>query len=259
MPVPIVKVDSEKLLKKMREYERVIGKNISQQIRNYSRLAALDLMRQTIPYGQSAKEKRSGEKAINTSLLRAFRVLAASEFRIAKSVKKHGSNYAKVEHWPDRKLFWVDVNNAFLETESAIKAHHQALRRKGRVPKNSQYAIVPEPVFKRYQKAVHALVGYAKAGWAAAAQKVRADTEAAETGKGIPAWIKRHIGKHNPTVTDRTNDKKNPRVTWDSSVSFMDQVLPASSAYASLHIVRGKMLNFLNKTIRAELRKVSGK
>ena len=255
MPKPIIKVSSEKLLKKMKQYETVVGKEVGQQVRNFSRLYALDLMGQTQPFGSSKAEQKKGEGAVTRDLLRAFRVLASDQLEMVRSIKERGGKYAKVKHYPDEEMFWVDVNNEFLSGDLAGK--HQSMRKKGRVSKQrTDYAITTVSAFKKYNSAVGKMVGLAKAGWAAAAQKMKADTKAAAGGKGIPAWVKRNMAKLSPNVTDLTSDKKNPRIRFDSSIGYMSFVLAKKSIDASKNIMRGKMIKALSAGIRAQLKKV---
>jgi hypothetical protein len=255
MPKPIIQVDSQKLLKKMKQYEAVVGKEVGQQVRNFSRLYALDLMRQTQPFGITNKQKQSGEGTIRTDLLRGFRALAADQLRKITDIRNAGGTYAKVKHYPDNKEFWVQVNNEFLSGD--LKAKHQSMRKKGRVSgRRNDYAMTTITAFKKYESGVKKMVGFAKAGWAAAAQKMGADTKAAETGRGIPAWVKRNIAMLSPNVIDLTKDAKNPRIKFDSGVSYMSSVLSSKSINASKNITRGKMIRALSFAIRAELKKV---
>jgi hypothetical protein len=255
MPKPIIKYDPQKLLAKMKEYEAVTGKEVAQQVRNFSRVYALDLMRQVIPFGTKSDSRQSGEKGIWRDLRKAFRVLAANQIAKIHEARAKGGRYIKVEH-DSGKAFWLDVQKDILTAGAEMKAHHKGMRKNGRVVKSGDYAITTTQAMRAYEKVALKLVGWAKAGWATAAQKMGADTKAAEKGTGIPAWVKRHLGKSPSEVKDMTADKKNPRVRFDSGVDYMSFVLPRASAYASANIVRSKFAKFLQASIRAELRKV---
>ena len=64
MPAPTIKIDDAKMLRKMRQYEQVVGKEVRQLVQNAGRLCCVQLAKFTQPYGTNLDAKRTGEKAI---------------------------------------------------------------------------------------------------------------------------------------------------------------------------------------------------
>jgi len=252
------KVSAEKMKQKMREYEKVLGVNIRESMRKHSRLLAVDLMGRTQPFslggGGKAKAKQQAQNAVDNDLMRAFRAIAKEELKKVLAAKERGVNFYRAKHYPKNELFWVDVNRDFLAGDAEMKSHHNALRNKrGRVPKRARYAIVATPDFKRYRMAVRKMIGWAKAGWASAASKVKADTKSAESMRDIPVWVKRHIG--NGKVWDQAKGS-NPSITMKSGVSYMSAILPPAARDESLQKTKRNYIKFLQAAIRGELKRI---
>jgi hypothetical protein len=253
----------------MKQYEAVCKKEISQSIRNHGRLLGLELMHQAQPFskGGAGKALMLGEGAIAKDLNTIFIVLNefwTEQFKEAKRLNR--GLYRK------DGTMWLSDEYELKESESAIRAFHQQLRKTGsggRPPrrgdktigrhKSAQFAVVPQELLSAYKKEVIKWVGWAKAGWAKAAQECKADTKAAAKMSGIPRWIKRHMGLAKGGAVDMTNGwwntSGNPRVILKSGVGYQSKVISRGQITNAVNFVRGKYIRFLGYAIRAELKK----
>jgi hypothetical protein len=264
----IAKVDDSKLLKKMKQYEAVCKKEVSQQIRNHGRLLGLELMRQAQPFyeagGQKAAKEHS-ELAILRDLWGMFIVLNevwAARFKEAKSFNR--GLYTK------EGKEWLSDKYHLAKTMQEIVAFHRQQKAGKRRPSKRgdktigrhtphEYMVVPKELMLKAHKQIVKAVGWSKAGWAKAAQECKADTKAAAKLSGIPAWIKRHVSAARGNVVDMTNGwwntSGNPKVILRSGVQWADKVLSQNQIRNAVNMTRGKFIRFLSRSIKAELKK----
>jgi hypothetical protein len=263
----IAKVDDAKLLKKMKRYEEVCKKEVSQQIRNHGRLLGLELMRQAQPFGIDRGAKQLGEGAISRDLNSIFIILNsywAERFKDAKSVNE-GLYTKEGEEWLSDKYELAGTLQEILDFHRKQKAGKRRPSKRGdkTIGRHSphEYMVAPESLVKKAYKQIVKAVGWSKAGWAKAAQECKADTKAAAKLSGIPAWIKRHVGAANGAVQDMTNGwwntSGNPKVVLRSGVPWQSKILSKNQTVDAVNLTRGKFIRFLSAAIRAELKKQS--
>jgi hypothetical protein len=267
----IAKVDDSKLLKKMKQYEAVCKKEVSQQIRNHGRLLGLELMRQAQPFyaaGSQAKGKEAGEKAIYKDMWMVFIILDDYWHRAFKDAKQIGRSLYTKGGEP-----WITDQYQLATTIGEVKAWLKKNRNPntGRPSKRGDktigrhkahaYMVMSEKLLEKAKKHVVKAVGWSKAGWAKAAQECKADTKAAAKLSGIPAWIKRHVGAAAGGAQDMTNGwwntSGNPKVVLRSGVPWQSKILSKNQTIDSVNLTRGKFISFLSRSIRAELKKQS--
>lgn len=269
MPKPVIKVDEKKLLAKMKQYEKVMRVGISQSVRNHARILGIELMHQTQPFskGGAGKAKELGEGAIAKDILHVFVVLDSywlNRFKDAKQVNQ--------SLWRKDGTEWLTDKYQLADTLSEARAWLKSRRKKttGRPPERGdltigrhtahQFMVAPKSLIRKLIREVGKMVGYSKAGWAAAAQDCKADTKAASRGAGIPAWIKRHLNRSKGFAKDHTNGwwntGGNPRVILTSGVKWMSSILSKSQITYAVNDTRKRYLKFLTATLRAEMRKV---
>jgi hypothetical protein len=262
----IAKVDDSKLLKKMKQYEAVCKKEVSQQIRNHGRLLGLELMRQAQPFGIDRNAKESGEGAIRKDMNMIFVILNdywMSRFKDAKQVGESLYNKAGEP--------WITDQYNLVTTISEVKAWLKKNRNPntGRPSKRGDktigrhkahaYMVMSEKLLEKAKKHVVKAVGWSKAGWAKAAQECKADTKAAAKLSGIPLWIKRHVGAAKGAARDMTNGwwntSGNPKIVLRSGVPWQSKILSKNQTIDAVNLTRGKFISFLSRSIRAELKK----
>jgi hypothetical protein len=263
----IAKVDDSKLLKKMKQYEAVCKKEVSQQIRNHGRLLGLELMRQAQPFGNPKSAKELGEGAISSDLNKIFIVLNAywsERFREAKSFNR-GLYTKEGKEWLSDKYELAGTLQEVLDFHRQQKAGKRRPTQRGdkTIGRHSphEYMVAPRDLIKKAHKQLIKAVGWSKAGWAKAAQECKADTKAAAKLSGIPAWIKRHVSASRGSAVDMTNGwwntSGNPKVILRSGVDWQSKVISKQQRSDAGNLTRGKFIKFLSAAIRAELKKQS--
>lgn len=160
------------------------GANAKLLLREEARLLIRDILRLTPPQTQA-----QGNRSVEVNLRRAFSPLVISNFtdmgtplgrRIAKMIRARdvaGLNmlFSKI----GGKLGGVQL----VPLGSMAAIHRRLTNERGRVSK-ARYVSLPQD-FKTYLKMVQARVGWAKAGWEAAAVSV---------GQALPNYVSRHSG-----------------------------------------------------------------
>jgi len=270
MPKPIIKFDQAKLLKNMVLYEKVIGKEVNQQVRNFSRVLALDLMRNSQPNWDKngknkdalIKSKEAISKDINQYLI-PLRSFWMDAFKEAKSL---GLSLHKKDGTP-----WLTDEYRFAKTVKEVLAWYNPMRSKrtGRPPKRgsktigrhtaAMYLVVPKELIAKVARKMNLAIGKSRAGWAKAAQECKADTKAASKGSGIPRWVKRHMGNSHGSAREKGGSffgkgtAGEMRIILRSGVPWASRLLTDKTIADTANIVRSNMAKFIQKTIRAEL------
>jgi hypothetical protein len=258
-----VTVSTERALRKLKEYERVTGKTIAQSVRNHGRLLGLELMRQAQPFGKDRNAKDSGENAIRKDMNMIFVILNDYWMARFKDAKQVGESLYNKAGEP-----WITDQYNLVTTISEVKAWLKKNRNPntGRPSKRGdktigrhkahEYMVGHEKLMEKAKKEVAKAVGWAKAGWAKAAQECKADTKAAFKMTGIPLWIKRHIQSARGAARDKTASTNNPRVTLNSGVRYMSKILSKNQKDAAVNVMRQKWIKSMTYEIKAELKKV---
>jgi hypothetical protein len=271
MPTPIIKFDEKKLLKKMEQYERVTGKEVTQQIRNFSRMLGIELMRQSRPFWVKSpnESKEKTERAVLKDMHQYLIVLnQASQDAWAEAKTAKRSLYRK------DGTEWLTDEYRMATTAKEVKEWYNKMRSPstGRPPRRGDktigrhtaatFLVIPQSILKKVKAEILRAVGKTRAGWAKAAQDCKADTKAAAKLSGIPAWVKRHLPKSSGNAVEMdksffgSRNSKHFRVIMRSGVPYASRLMPQKVIRDTANIVRGRMAKFISRTISAELRKV---
>jgi hypothetical protein len=168
---------------------KVVGLTTQWLVWDTARLAGNDAIKYTAPWadgtpGNSAKQKKVGEGAVDGDLRRIF---AKADDRFVFFVNRgDGKRYAKSVE--TQKVFEVPDELWMPD----IKTMHMRLRgRNGRVNRQKRQAFVMPAALKKYTASVQSRVGKLKASWLPAtnyfAKKVNGKVASS-------AWINRHAG-----------------------------------------------------------------
>jgi hypothetical protein len=272
MPKPIIKFDETKLIKNMVLYEKVIGKEVGQQVRNFSRVLGLELMRNSQPNWEKngknedalIKSKEAISKDIHQYLI-PLRSFWMDAFKEAKSL---GLSLHKKDGTP-----WLTDEYRFAKTVKEVLAWYKPMRSKrtGRPPKRgsktigrhtaAMYLVVPKELVAAIKQKMQLALGKSRAGWAKAAQDCKADTKAAAKGAGIPKWVQRHMDKSTGSAKQMQQSffgggtAGEMRIILRSGVPWAGRLLTRKVIADTANIVRSNMAKFIQRTIRAELKK----
>jgi hypothetical protein len=272
MATPKVQIDNSKLMARMKRYEEVTGKEVAASLRRGARLLAVNMAISTQPYGKGLDARKKGEAAIGKDLLRIFYVMHPAN--IQKFIDFWGSkkNTFKFGHKGAAPI--GDVTHQVLSSME-MKGWHKSHRLpgSGRTRKiklkdglnvltttgirfrdlpGLDVGIVSQPQFDNYVKYIQLRVGMTKAAWGAAALQVNADVKDALSG--LPAWVKRHIGKVPSAVVDKA-DSIAPTITLTNKIPWADNSLREPDKQEAIRISREKFYKSMGTEIRFALKK----
>jgi hypothetical protein len=242
-------------------------------VRNFSRVLGLELMRNSNPFweksGKHSTAKEKGEEAISKDLNQYLIALTSYWMDAFKDAKARGQSLYKKDG-----TAWLTDEYRFAETVDEVKRWYQPMRsgRTGRPPKRGDktigrhkaatYLVVPKHLIAKVKTQMNKAVGKSRAGWAKAAQDCKADTKAATKATGIPPWVKRHLGSSSGNATEMQKSFFGGggagafRIILRSGVPYASRLLTSKTIADTANIVRNNMAKFIQRTIRAELRKV---
>lgn len=282
-------VDVGDLRKRMAEYERIVGRDINQQLRRHARIACVELANSTQPFGKGKEAKLLGERAVEVDINKVFYTPQSEGFIngvseiAAESYKARAARSATfdadkaTQRFKDRVQGYINSNNT-----SALKqlakdfnwqgvvdhpdpAIHQAARggsrMKVRKKRGNMHLILGgrQGALQTYINKVKKRVGMAKAGWAVCAERIPELGLTSSVTRGIPQWVTRNKNAPAParsTIDASTTFRKssNPRVVMRNAVPWTSQNLAPSEASKALRIAKEKFLKMMNIQIRYVLR-----
>jgi hypothetical protein len=277
-----VKTDTSDLRAKLREFELVVGREMSGAVRQFARKACVYLANATQPYSgkgedgksQGKQAKALGEKAVEVDIskvfytpdsggfARAIKERVANSNRSAESKSKFNARldgYIASGNKVALRKIVKDFNWQGVIDNVDPALHQQARsgpRRKVSKRRGQMYMVLGgrKTAISTYINKIKKRVGIAKSGWASCAQQISVDQKQSSTA-GIPAWVTRHAGSSNGSIVDQSRDKRNPRVRMTNNVPWTSQVLSNSAKKDSLRLAKENFLKYMNTTIRAELRR----
>jgi hypothetical protein len=238
----------------LKRYPEKVGRTLESLVKQEARGLAVELARNTRPFGFSEKAKQRGEKAVAGDINRVFAVPSDAFTEIRKSDSAAA----------DR--FWASIQNRrFARAEQTLKAStsqwntlsvgqldpklHQASRTgpHANVRRKSPAQVVTSPKARdTYIAKVMKRVGFAKGSWINAAKAIGGRV------RGAAQWATRH--KKSPgTATVRTGDK--PAVTLINKLDYIDDVTTAKGIEIALRIAAAR----LRKALATSLQKVTDK
>ncbi len=269
------KVDEKQLLAKMKQYGKICGKTVAQTLRNHSRLLALELMKLTAPPQLGGAGAAAAKAKATTAVWRdvGYTMLGLNSVWNARwEAFQNKKRKSERRFYTKKGRIWLTDSFRFVGSAAAAIAHHEAERQRGpgkykppqrRSPYDGRWkamhmVVMQKSVLAAARKKIAEKIGYAKSGWADAAQACRADTKAAAKLSGIPAWVRRNMGKAGGTAHDMTegwwNAAGNPRVRLSSGVKHMDKMLSRNQIRGRVDFVRYKYIKFLQAAIRADIK-----
>jgi len=230
----------------LNRYPEKVGRTLESLVKQEARGLAVELARNTRPFGFSQKAKKLGEKAVAGDILKVF----ATPDQAYETAQAADSTHA------DR--FWAHIQNrrfararqALAESPSKWKhlpvgrldpKHHQESRTGpyANVTRREPAQIVTSrKALDTYIARIQRRVGFAKGVWIKAAKAIGGRV------RGAAQWATRHR-KAPGSATVKTGTK--PSVTLISRLDYMDDVL--------MEVAAGR----LRRALVTSLRKVNGR
>lgn len=257
MPAPVAKIDDAKMLRKMKQYEKLVGKEVKQLVHNAGRLCCLELAKSTAPRGAGVAAKKQGQKKITKNLRGIFTIVNQKWWKEITTGRAFRSGGAALNDKSGK--IWALDSQETVSTVDAARSWHKALRGSDGIPKRLgmlDRAIIRQAAYRKFLKETLVKVGLSKAGWAIAASACKAD--ARQPLRGIPAWVRRNIGKAKGSINDRRSSGFSWQIRMSNRVRYARETLSTTGEGFAVNVARRKFFSMMNHAIRAQKAKEAG-
>jgi len=257
MPAPTVKIDDAKMLRKMKQYEKLVGKEVKQLVHNAGRLCCIELAKSTFPKGAGVAAKKQGEKKITKNIRGIFTIVNPKWWKEVTSGRAFRSGGAAFNERTGQ-IWALDTQETMASVDSA-KAFHKSQRGSDGQAKRLgllDRAIVRQAVYRKLLKETMVKVGLSKAGWGVAATACKAD--ARQPLRGIPAWVRRNTGRAKGSINDRRATGFGWQIKMSNRVRYARETLSSSGQSFAVNLARRKFFSMMNHAIRAQKAKEAG-
>jgi hypothetical protein len=218
----------------LNRYPEKVGRTLESLVKQEARGLAVELARNTRPFGFSEAAKQLGEKAVAKDISGVF-ALPSDAFEKTKLADPVAA---------DR--FWANIQNRrFSRAEKTLQSSNSqwkdlsvgrldpALHKWGQLGAAKPKQIVTSPKARdAYIAKIQKRVGFAKGTWINAAKAIGGRV------RGSVQWVTRH--KQSPgTANVKTGTK--PSVTLINSLDYIDQVTTATGIDLALQVAAGRL------------------
>ncbi len=233
----------------LRRYPEKVGRSLESLVKQEGRGLAVELARNTRPFGFAEKARKLGEGAVAKDILKVYATPDQAYQEMQGSDKEHA----------DR--FWANIQNRrFARAKQALSQSsskwknlpvgrldpqlHQQSRtgRKGNVKRKEPAQLVTNrKALDTYIAKVQRRVGFAKGTWLKAAKAIGGRV------RGAAQWATRH--KQSPgTAKVKTGDK--PAVTLVSNLDYMEQVTTHTGIELALTVAAARLRKALSTSLQ---------
>lgn len=266
--------DTSDLRGRLAEFGRIVGKETSEAVRQFARVACVNLTTETQPFGKDSAAKDKGETAVARDIYKVYYPATGSKF-LQQATKIAENYYGRIkassnasDQFKNRMLRYQMENNTgalakiagdlgFTDValDTFDSSRHKGSRdRRGRVRgAKAQLVIGAEDQLEKYVAETQRKVGLTKAGWAVCAEAIPL-TRASSATRGIPQWVTRNKGRASGSISDMSNDPSNPRVKMTNSTPWCSMVLTPAQAQQALNLARDNFVKYMNQAIKGTLR-----
>jgi hypothetical protein len=273
---------------RMRMWSDLVGKSMSDGLRQHARVACVELANTTQPYGRASSSGFPGKRAVDVDVSKVFyeatpdggfvkaltQIVQKSYRRRAQQNKGLNADEA-TEKFKTRVNQYAASNNVKALRELAKRFNWQGVvdtidpqlhdkartARRRKVPKrrgNMYLYLGPRGALRKYKEKQKQKVGLTKAGWAVCAERIPLDRVSSAT-RGIPQWVTRNMKRAQDSyINDQSNDSRNPKVVMTNAAPWASENISSSQATKALDIARNKFVKYMNTQIKYELKKRAG-
>jgi len=256
MPAPTVKIDDAKMLRKMKQYEKLVGKEVRQLVHNAGRLCSIELAKATAPKGAGGAAKKKGEKKITKNIKSIFTIVNTKWWREVLRMGKDGKEVLVHEK---TNVVWARDTQETLASADSAKSFHKQTRDSGGVPKARRMlerGIIRQAAYRKFLKETLRKVGLAKAGWGVAAAACKAD--ARQPLRGVPAWVRRNMARAKGSINDRKAAGFSWQIKMKNGVRYSRETLSGNGQSFAVNLARRKFFSMMNHAIRNQKAKEAG-
>lgn len=264
-------------------FSQIVGKEISETLRQHARLACVTLANTTQPYSGKDEEgssmskegKRVGEQSILNDVSKVFytaneptrgyeNALKKKVDQSNRSEKAKASFKSKIERYcssgNSAQIAWLAgfFKTDRVQLDGFDRGLYNSARtgRRTSVPKKSKMlalVIGADAELEKFKQERMRRAGMGKAGWAVCAEAIPV-RQAQSATRGIPQWVTRHKGRASGSIVDISHDLVNPRVKMTNAMPWVSELLSPSAAKYALHLTRDKFVKYMNSAIKGTLR-----
>ena len=266
--------DTSDLSGRLRVFADIVGKETSEGVRQFARVACVNLATATQPFGNKPIHRRPGENAVEADISKVFYnpddggFAATLKEIVGKNPKR--SDAAK-QAFGDRVDGYIESNNISAITRLARSfgykgvlfdeinpSLHQNRRRPPRMRvskiKGQMHMVIGgKASLRQYKQEQMYKVGLTKAGWAKCATLIPLKRASSPT-RGIPQWVTRHLSRASGNIVNNSDDSTNPSVTMTNATPWTSIVLSPASTKNALGIARENFIKYMNAAIKGEWR-----
>jgi hypothetical protein len=259
----------------MKKFAEVTGQEVSESLRQFARVACVNLSTATQPFGKDNSARGLGERAVVRDIGKVYYPATGAKFlnqatRVARgSANRRGKDPEKAaEKFKLRMLKYQSEGDsgALAKIAADMKftralfdsfdpsLHKNARNRRGRVGNVEPTLLLGgEAGYDSYVSKTIDKVGLTKAGWVACAEAIPLKRTSAAT-RGIPQWVTRHRRKATGNIQDKSRDRKNPMVIMTNATPWTSMVLTEAAKRDALSLARDNYVKFMNAAIAGKLR-----
>jgi hypothetical protein len=263
---------------RLSQFSRIVGIEKSEAVRQFARVACVNLATETQPYGNDRSGKDIGEAAVARDIYKVYYPATGSKFlnQAARAVEGHDARKGKkssVDKFRNRMLRYqmegndgalakiaADIGYTRAMVDSFDPSYHQSVRDgRGRVRGANPYLVIGsgERDMERYISQTQRKVGLTKAGWAKCAEAIPL-TRASSATRGIPQWVTRNLSRASGHIVDESQKLGNPSVTMTNATPWTSMVLTPKQAQEALKLARVNFVKYMNTAIKKTLRAQAG-
>lgn len=213
---------AREVMASVERFSQIAGRGLQEEIIAIGRLVAVSLATSTQPYGKGQDAREKGRARVEMDIRKVFRTPSNIYSQLLEDDATEARRFWKA--FTTGNQSWVEgiLRDNAIDLEvgpSPIPYYHDAARgANGRVKGRARMLVTRSQELKRYIVKRQKMVGFAKSGWAKAADDCGGH-------RGIPAWASsKHPGIHGHAIIRR--DAVRPSVLLVNSVRYVDQILP---------------------------------
>jgi hypothetical protein len=226
---------AEQVMASIHRFAEITGASLAEEIIRTARLVAVSVAHSTQPYGKDKATKDTAERRVSRDIRRVF----ATPFSVYSELERKADSFSAGQFWAAWKSRDEARMKEIMDRESLgltiIRApqksiHQQRRNSRGQVSSGVPMHMITDPrALDRYIKDRQRRVGFAKSGWAAAADECGGH-------RGIPQWASsRHKGRA-PGGATISRDTAKPMVILHNNVSYIRQVCPPEQIATAVSI-----------------------
>jgi hypothetical protein len=239
----MIRCDEKKILKKMNQYSLIVGKEVSQLVRNGARLQCIELMNFTWPLSQL-----HGNKRIAKDVSKIFTALNPKWWKVAMEKKTIVTKNKTI----------VSPGQQMISDLEGAKTFHKANRvfMKGKELPLDRKAVIKISARRKLLVELKQKVALCKAGWAVAASLCKADVR--QPLRGVPKWVKRNVAKAVGSVREVKLTGMGFRIDTTNKIDYTSELLKKKYQDIARNIARDKFVKMMSSAIRATKLKEAG-